>query len=98
MNKIESDNAVNKKGQANLLNHMLRERLLGIISGITFGWCASFILAALILDGHKWEVESWTLAAVSCLLGVSLILTIVHILWSNHKYIVRSKTSHLTTV
>jgi len=89
MNKIESDNAFNKKSQDNVLNHILRERVLGIISGITFGWCASFILTALILDGHNWEVESWTLEAAYCLLGLSLILTIVHILWSNHKYIVR---------
>ena len=89
MNKIESDNAFNKKSQDNVLNHILRERVLGIISGITFGWCASFILTALILDGHNWEVESWTLKVASCLLVLALILTIVHILLSNHKYIVR---------
>jgi drug/metabolite transporter (DMT)-like permease len=89
MNKIEFDNAADKRGQANIFNHILRERLLGILFGITFGWGASFILTALILDGHKWEVASWTLATVSCLLGLALILTVAHMLWSNHKYLVR---------
>lgn len=93
MNKNESDNAVNKKSQANVFNHILHERLLGILSGMTLGWGASFIATALILDGYGWKVESWSLAVVSCLLGLALILTIVHILWSNHKY----KSSHLTT-
>jgi hypothetical protein len=85
MNKIESDNSVNKKSQADVLNNILRERLLGIISGTIFGWCASFILTALILDGHNWQVESWALQAASCLLVLSLILTIAHILLSYHR-------------
>lgn len=89
MNKIESDNPVNKKNQANVLSHILRERFLGIISGITCGWCASFILTALLLDGHDWQVKSWTLEAASSLLGLTLILTIAHILWSNHNYTAR---------
>lgn len=89
MNKIELNNAVNEKSQTNATNHTLRERFLGIISGISLGWGASFILTVTILNGHMLQVKTWALDAVSSLLGLSLILTIVHILWSNHKYIER---------
>ncbi len=87
MNRIESDYAGEKKWQANLFNHLSRHRWVGILFGVTIGWGSCFVAAARILDGRGWDVENWTLALVSCLLALTLIMTIVYILRSNHKLI-----------